>query len=114
MKDNPFSFTSHLIPRTPSIPPPPPPTANNSIYNRINRRNSTLTRTPNISFSLPDSFAQSSDYIPITIDTNPIISFIFIFLLNGKEYPKYVNIVAIPANNPAVNPGLSAKYIDLL
>ena len=68
MKDNPFSFTSHLIPRTPSIPPPPPPTANNSIFNRINRRNSTLTRTPNISFSLPDSFAQSNNYIPISID----------------------------------------------
>ena len=65
MKDNPFSFTSHLIPRTPSIPPPPPPTANNSIYNRINRHNSTLTRTPNISFSLPESFTQSSDYITI-------------------------------------------------
>ena len=69
MKDNPFSFTSHLIPRTPSIPPPPPPTATDSILNRINRRNSTLAaRRPNISFSLPDSFAQSNEYIPITIE----------------------------------------------
>tara|TARA_B100001093_G_C26859399_1_gene1029170 strand:- start:8074 stop:9381 length:1308 start_codon:yes stop_codon:yes gene_type:complete len=68
IKDNPFNFTNHLIPRTPSIPPPLPPTTNESIFNRINRRNSTLTRTPNISFSLPDSFAQSNEYVPITIE----------------------------------------------
>ena len=68
-KDNPFNFTEHLIPRVPRTQPPPPPIdANESIFNRINRRQTMLTRRSNIAFSLPDSFNHSNDYTGVSIE----------------------------------------------